>query len=200
MARQNPPDLLITDILMPVMDGFQLCLRWKSDDRLRRIPLIFYTATYTDPQDERFALSLGAERFVIKPQKPDILMRTVDDVLLESEDAELPELPRVDSATLQEYNEVLFRKLQKKVLQLEEEKAQRQLLQENERRAYMQIERNLEQMATLTDHIRNPLSLIRGPHVDGRALQVQGPGGGGGQVHRRDTETAGRGICRIPRR
>ncbi|MBP9532729.1 MAG: response regulator, partial [Syntrophaceae bacterium] len=58
-ARQDPPDLIITDILMPVMDGFALCRAWMKDERLQSIPLIFYTATYTDERDREFALSLG---------------------------------------------------------------------------------------------------------------------------------------------
>jgi len=57
-ARTSPPDLIVTDILMPVMDGYSLCREWKKDSELKKIPFIFYTATYTDPKDEEFALSL----------------------------------------------------------------------------------------------------------------------------------------------
>jgi len=81
LARQSRPDLIITDIFMPVMDGFALCMQWKADETLKDIPLIFYTATYTDPKDEQFARSLGAERFLLKPQEPEALAEVVRQVL-----------------------------------------------------------------------------------------------------------------------
>ncbi|MDD1720220.1 MAG: response regulator, partial [Methanoregulaceae archaeon] len=121
-AKEDPPDLIITDILMPVMDGFELCRRWKEDCRLNPIPFIFYTATYTDARDEQFALSLGAERFIIKPQKPEVLVQVVHEVLEESQ--QIAPISHVkplgdEMEILRQYNEVLFRKLEKKVVQLE---------------------------------------------------------------------------------
>ena len=53
----------------------------KQNERLKQIPFIFYTATYTDLKDEQFALSLGADRFVIKPQQPEVLIQIVQEVL-----------------------------------------------------------------------------------------------------------------------
>ncbi|MDD1685871.1 PAS domain S-box protein [Methanoregula sp.] len=123
-ARKNPPDLIITDILMPVMDGFALCRQWKADKQLKQIPFIFYTATYTDPKDERFAMSLGADRFMVKPQKPDVFINEISEVLEEVSQRAVTHPARPfgnDREILQEYNEVLFRKLEKKVLQLEAE-------------------------------------------------------------------------------
>jgi CheY-like chemotaxis protein len=65
-ARATPPDLIVSDILMPVMDGFTLCKQWKSDPGLRHIPFVFYSATYTQTKDMELGLSLGAVRFLIK--------------------------------------------------------------------------------------------------------------------------------------
>jgi two-component system, cell cycle sensor histidine kinase and response regulator CckA len=80
-ARLAPPDLVVSDILMPQMDGWALCREMKAEPGLRSIPFMFYTATYTDPKDEAFALSLGADRFVVKPQEPDALARMISELL-----------------------------------------------------------------------------------------------------------------------
>jgi len=66
-AKASPPDMIIADILMPRMDGFQLCRAAKADDALKNLPFVFYTATYTTEKDKDFALSLGASRFILKP-------------------------------------------------------------------------------------------------------------------------------------
>jgi CheY-like chemotaxis protein len=83
-AHADPPDLIVADILMPVMDGYNLCRQWKSDDILKHIPFVFYTATYTGTKNEDFALSLGADRFILKPQEPDILMNILEEILEEA--------------------------------------------------------------------------------------------------------------------
>src|SRR5436190_22562528 len=66
LAQQGNIELIISDILMPQMDGFQLCRKLKSDERTKHIPFIFCTAAYTDAKDEAFALSLGAVRYLVK--------------------------------------------------------------------------------------------------------------------------------------
>jgi two-component system, cell cycle sensor histidine kinase and response regulator CckA len=80
-ALATPPDLVISDLLMPVMDGYTLLRRWKQNEQLRRIPFIVYTATYTDPKDERLALALGAGAFIVKPSEPDPFMARVFEVV-----------------------------------------------------------------------------------------------------------------------
>lgn len=122
-ARHQPPDLVISDILMPVMDGFTLCKHWRAEAALRGIPFIFYTATYTDARDEQLAMDLGADRFVLKPQEPQVMHAIIQDVLSLaaklSNVAEATTRPADETVTLREYNEVLVRKLEKKVAELE---------------------------------------------------------------------------------
>ncbi|MZH02773.1 MAG: response regulator [Nitrospinae bacterium] len=62
------PDLIITDIFMPEMDGFDLCREVKSDPCMVYIPLVFYTATYTSVEDKELGILLGTSQFIIKPQ------------------------------------------------------------------------------------------------------------------------------------
>ena len=81
IAENQAPDLIVSDILMPVMDGYALCRQCKSDKKLKNIPFVFYTATYTEPHEEKFALDLGADRFINKPEKPSTLIKILNDLL-----------------------------------------------------------------------------------------------------------------------
>jgi PAS domain S-box-containing protein len=122
LARANPPDIIISDILMPVMDGFSLCKEWKKDEGLRNIPFIFYTATYTDPKDEEFALSLGATRFIVKPVEIEEFISILEQVITEVEFGLLaaPQKTLHEETTYYRmYNETLIRKLEDKMLELE---------------------------------------------------------------------------------
>src|SRR5215216_104103 len=80
LARQNPPELVISDLLMPVMDGYTLLRHWKADPRLSHAPFIVYTATYTEADDERLAFSLGADAFILKPSEPEEFIRRIREV------------------------------------------------------------------------------------------------------------------------
>ena len=124
-ARQNPPDLAVSDLLMPVLDGYTLLRHWRADERLRLIPFIVYTATYTEPRDEQLAMALGADAFIIKPTEPEQLMTRIQQVVASRN--ELPSSARAqpnEHAFLGEYNTILFNKLEKKALQLEQTNSQ----------------------------------------------------------------------------
>ncbi len=125
LAEQAPPDLIISDIMMPEMDGFELCRRVKTDERLRNIPFIFYSATYVEPKDEKLAMSLGASRFLIKPMEPDDFFRAIQPVIDEhcARSLKVPLQPLAEPEDLDRMQlEALARKLDKKVRELEEER------------------------------------------------------------------------------
>lgn len=131
MARAGNPDLILSDVLMPQMDGFELCRQCKRDDDLAGVPFVFYTATYTDPKDRDFGLSLGADRYLVKPLEPDCLMRLIGEVL-DRDRGRVREPGVGEEDYLRSHNEALIRKLEAKMAQLEE--ANGRLLREVEER------------------------------------------------------------------
>jgi CheY-like chemotaxis protein len=75
------PAVIVTDILMPRMDGFALAHRLRRDPQMAGVPIIFLPATYVSAEDEHFALTLGAMRFLPKPVDSDELFVAVADAL-----------------------------------------------------------------------------------------------------------------------
>jgi CheY-like chemotaxis protein len=80
IAREHPV-LVITDILMPKMDGYALAQSLRTNLQTRQIPLIFLSATYVTPEDRAFAMSLGAKRFIEKPVDTEEFLLTVAEIL-----------------------------------------------------------------------------------------------------------------------
>lgn len=121
-ARRHPPDMIVSDLLMPVMDGYSFLRHCKADERLRHIPFVVYTATYTEPRDERLALDLGADAFILKPAEPEDLLARLREVQARPSAAAPaePDAQAPDDRLLQVYSETLIRKLEEKTMQLEE--------------------------------------------------------------------------------
>ncbi len=128
IARLHKPDLIISDILMPVMDGFQLCRKVKADNELKNTPFIFYTATYTSKKDEEFALSLGAEKFIRKPTEPVEFIKIIQSIVKDVEKGKVKikeQSLKEDKEVFKLYSERLVNELEKKMLDLEKEIAKR---------------------------------------------------------------------------
>ena len=89
-ARSDRPDAIVSDVLMPNMDGFVLCHAWMQDAELRAIPFIFYTANLTSREDEHVATALGAVRYLMKPLEGGVFLRELRTVLLEWAEHSLP--------------------------------------------------------------------------------------------------------------
>ena len=77
----TPPDLILLDIMMPEMDGYEVCRKLKEDIRTKDIPIIFLTAK-SDPDDEKMGLDLGAVDYITKPISPSITLARVKSHLL----------------------------------------------------------------------------------------------------------------------
>jgi CheY-like chemotaxis protein len=105
-------DSIISDILMPRMDGYRLCYEVRRNERFQNIPFIIFTSTHTSPSDEKFSLELGADRFVRKPAQSGEILRLLRDTSPRPHPvlhAPIPEL-----AVLKEYSERLVAKLEDK--------------------------------------------------------------------------------------
>ncbi len=132
-ALAQPPDVIVSDILMPKMDGYQLCRECKQNDKLKDIPFIFYTATYTKEEDEKFALSLGGAAFVVKPTEPDVLVQMLSEIVEKAKSGALAPpavAPLEPSLFFAEHDKRIFAKLEDKVAQLEAEITERKRVQE----------------------------------------------------------------------
>lgn len=76
LAADSPPDLILLDIMMPGIDGYQVLRQLQAQDSTRQIPVIFLTAK-SEIEDERFGLELGAVDYITKPISPAILLARV---------------------------------------------------------------------------------------------------------------------------
>jgi len=141
-ARRERPDLIISDILMPVMDGFRLCQEIRRDGALKDTRFVFYTATYTQEEDARFAAKIGADDFIQKPAEPDVFMARIEaavDATAQGVDVRTPETDD-EVEVLRLYSERLVAKLEKRSLDLQEELARRQKAEESLRRHAKRLE------------------------------------------------------------
>lgn len=122
--NQSRPDLIISDVLMPDMDGYELCRKVKSDDKLKDIPLVFYSAHYLDPKDKEMARKLGVVHFIQKPMPNEDFLRSIKEILAEvqSSEARVPAPPIREEELKQEHEQRLTEMLYAKVEELEEGK------------------------------------------------------------------------------
>jgi CheY-like chemotaxis protein len=166
----TPPDLIITDVLMPVMDGFELCRRCKADAALQQIPIILYSGDYTSAQDQQLGLGFGASRYLVKPSPPDKLRLAVEEVLAEQHSSSMMSTEELqldeEMKMLRSYNEVLFNKLEAKMQELQQTIAEHKQSEEALKAVQAQIIQQ-EKMASIgqlaagvAHEINNPMGFI----------------------------------------
>jgi len=133
-ARSTQPDLVISDLLMPEMDGYSLLRSWRQDEQLQTIPFLVYTGTYTETEDEELAFSLGADAFLTKPCEPEQLIAALRKIEEANKVATKPSRD-IELAQLDRHSQILVRKLSKKYQELEVQRLQ--LLEEARQRESM---------------------------------------------------------------
>ncbi|MEI7671960.1 MAG: histidine kinase dimerization/phospho-acceptor domain-containing protein, partial [Deltaproteobacteria bacterium] len=123
-------DLIISDVLMPRMDGFQLCQEVKTDEKLKAIPFVFYTAHYTEPEDEEMLRSLGAALYLVKPVMLHTLLGGIRQVLEQSGEIKIstPAHQFSEKEFAAAHAERITIKLTQKIDELESERANLQAI------------------------------------------------------------------------
>lgn len=142
--RTDHFDLIISDILMPAMDGFRLCHAVKSDPTLQAIPFVFYTATYTEAEDEALAYKAGASLFIRKPAEPEVFIALIRGIVDDVRQGAISTASLVaqDAEIFQLYDERLVRKLEHKMQALEREVAERKRVEERLRLLFTAVEQS----------------------------------------------------------
>jgi len=155
IAMNELPDLILLDVMMPGMDGYEVCRNLKADEDTADIPIIFITVMSGD-EDEATGLALGAVDYVTKPFEPSLVMARVRNHLeLKRHRDHLEELVRIRTRKLRIANEKLCRHI------VERKKSQMELLAAKQA-AEAASSSKTEFLANMSHEIRTPMNGIMG--------------------------------------
>lgn len=154
VIAEEKPAVIVTDILMPRMDGFALAHHLRNDPQMAGVPIIFLSATYVTAEDEQFALNLGAMRFLAKPVDTDELFVAVSDALTGQSRAG-PGMPERDFYA--GYRERLQNKLRQKAAQTARSQQQLESLPPDQRDTYKRL---MTESQGEYDEIQRELSVL----------------------------------------
>lgn len=154
--QKERPLMVITDILMPKMDGFSLVHRLRIHSETRSIPVIFLSATYIAPEDKTFALNIGVTRFIEKPIDLEQFMQTISELLIQGTPASQEPLTEPDFYT--GYRKRLKTKLNQKMTQIARTERLLETLPEEEKPSF---QASLQMAITEREEIEKLLDQIR---------------------------------------
>lgn len=142
LLEREAIDTIISDILMPGMDGYRLCYEVRSSERYQQIPFIFHTATYTSPADEKLCFDLGADKYLRKPASVRALLQAIS----ETEDSQRrqPTATLSGNEVLREYSERLVSKLEQKNIELMAAASERDRAEDELHHTHAQLRQLLE--------------------------------------------------------
>ncbi|HID81846.1 MAG TPA: EAL domain-containing protein [Chromatiales bacterium] len=119
------PDIVLSDILLPEMDGFQLCYTLKKHSKTQDIPVVLYSAAYVDPRDKQLAVAYGASRIIQKPVKAAEIIEQVNEVYREQKNTRsIQRRPDTEfEASLSKlHSDIVVKKLGETIRELEQKK------------------------------------------------------------------------------
>jgi CheY-like chemotaxis protein len=154
LIAEKKPSVIVADILMPRVDGFRLVHLLRSDPQTANIPIVFLSATYVSADDERFAMNLGAIRFLSKPAEPDDLVVAVSDAITGQPQAKPPMSDRDFYAG---YRERLETKLKQKAAQIARNQQQVGTIASENQGTYRKL---IEDAQAQRDEIQRELTVL----------------------------------------
>src|SRR5258705_3610761 len=111
-------DAVVSDVLMPEMDGFRLCYEIRKHARLKTLPFIVYTASYTSALDENVALQFGVDRFIRKPASSAEILKNLLEVTSDKAQRRTDLGVFEETSVMRQYSEVLVQKLEQTLAEL----------------------------------------------------------------------------------
>jgi len=135
-VRTDRPDLIISDLVMPMMDGFEFLRRLRSEAAIAQTPVVFYTAVYDWREVRVLVENAGIVRFLTKPAEAEEILRTVDETLAAADTENSP----FDAEFDREHLRVLTDKLARQVAALEWEVAERERVEKTLRQSLQQFQ------------------------------------------------------------
>jgi len=144
-------DAVLSDILMPRMDGYRLCHEIRTSGRLKDLPIVIYTSTYTSRSDEKLARRVGADRFLRKPAPFETILAALNEAIAMTRVPLRPEAWQ-QVEVLKEYSDQLVAKLEEKNIELEKA---------NARLTTLDITKN-EFLRVISHELRAPLNGLFG--------------------------------------
>ncbi|HMB44605.1 MAG TPA: PAS domain S-box protein, partial [Candidatus Methanoperedens sp.] len=184
LISKEKPDIVVSDIMMPEMDGFSLLREIRKSKSAKELPFVFYSASYVNEKDRELANALGVSRFIIKPVEPKDLIKEITQILLDFSNGKLEiiEPTLKDDEYLEQYSRRIFKKLQEKVIQLEQEIDERKRIEEELLKSEAQFRATFEEapigMARLdiegrnleTNHILQQMLGFAGEELKGKVF------------------------------
>jgi DNA-binding response OmpR family regulator len=134
IVQREHPALIITDIMMPKLDGFGLVHRLRINPETREIPVIFLTATYVALEDKAFALNIGATRFIEKPVNFENFLGTIHELLTAKPEVKVPQMSEAEF--YEGYRQRLEKKLQQKNTQIARDERLLTSISDDEKQAF----------------------------------------------------------------